>query len=224
MKKVITFLCICCLIFSSLPSAHAVPRVKSTATPEPQQTPVPKSSSSAKKDKPIGEIGIVMGTLAVYNNHWDKVIGPSFGEDLSFDEEDYRVLDNNFWDAPDDSIRFLWDMDGYIVKADLELNIYAIAVNISDVSKSTLWQLSRVCALISLKAYDLPKSNAEAKNRFLTLSDEYVDFCDENLDQILKYGEALWVYQSEKGAYTFYFLSDENDDIYFSTSRDILSL
>lgn len=41
MKKVISFLCIFCLILTNLPLGHSVLRVKNIATPEPQNTPMP---------------------------------------------------------------------------------------------------------------------------------------------------------------------------------------
>lgn len=122
-------------------------------------------------DHGYGPVEDVLGRVAVYCNEWDKIIGPSFGSDLSFNQKNISNTSNDFGILSA-------EIDGITTYMDEDMNVLMMEVIISDSSRDSLWTLARCLAIINAVYYDLPTTQDEMKHRFLDLMDVYMDGLD----------------------------------------------
>ena len=171
----------------------------------------------------IGTLDDIFGFITVYCDHWNNSFGEAFGTDMSFDFDNFSVLQNPGMDSflNGDSV-FLYDIDGIVAEVDItSYDVISIYVPMITEKYDTYQVLSRTGAIMSYFAYDAPSSESELRNRYIEtmqiMTKELEDF-----QKLLSINTTTMpiVVTSDTKSYLFY-LVKTSDGIYFSTKGTI---
>ena len=168
-----------------------------------------------------GPAGEMAGWVSVYCNEWNDIIGSVFGSDMSYDADNFTIIEKRVDGAT-------MDIDGIIMDVDYDLNVLSMRVNLTDKSRDTYADLSRCLAMVATLSYDLPESRLAMKNRFIALMEEYMKgiefhnwYADLKSDIPSKsdsseYSTEAKFLDTTKGSDVYYFCS-VGGNLYFST-------
>lgn len=152
---------------------------------------LPEALASTVRTDPVGSAEKIFSTLSVYCNQWQELIGKPMGADLSFNPENIKKAEDLHYDLGGHQVT-TFNFDGVYAEVDNDLNVYSVEIRIQEGEQAQYAATSRIFALISALSGDLPSSEAEMKQRYLSLLSEYLSFMEENRETLSAGNFAYW--------------------------------
>ena len=200
MKKVITIVILICLLFSS-----SVVHAEEVGT-----------ENTDNSLMPLGDFFTLMDNISVYCKEWDKVYGASYKQDMTFDTNNCYIDEST--NGSDDKF-ITYFCDGILAETDNNMQTYSLRIKVIDSELEKLPLLARICGIISVVAYDWPKKTRDYRQRFLSISQDYMDALDSRWENAYFFGSSEFWIISNKGVFSFFFVVDEEGDLYLSTRK-----
>jgi len=175
------------------------------------------SSAHADYMEPVGTAEDLFGRIAVYCNNWQRLVGDTFGFDISYDPDNITMTRSEYASYGGIMVTS-FDCDGIIADVDDDLNVYDLFIPIDSDSKKQYAGIGRVLAVIAANGYDFPDSDDDMTTMFMALFTKYLDALETGENDLVENGIAFWTVETEKKGMEFYFTRIDGK-LYFSYNK-----